>query len=159
MTTIPTSTSPDRSQEMHKVAVGIDFSAGSQHALEVARRLFPDALIRLIHVVDARAGSVPDLAGGGTVPSLPTADLLTDLSREDARRLDALTLDEEEQELVIGDPASGLVQAAQEWGAGVLVVSTVHKGAIEHFFSGSVAEAVVRQAGLPILVIPHGGHQ
>ena len=138
-----------------KIAVGIDFSQSAQAALEVARSRFPGAQLKLIHVVDARAGSVPDLSTGGISPILPSAEVLTALSAEDERQLDRLAQDGEEEEIVLGEPAQTLVQAARQWGADLIVVGSHPQGALAHFFMGSVAEQVFRHSGIPVLIVPH----
>ncbi|WP_424949590.1 universal stress protein [Deinococcus sp.] len=137
-----------------KIAVGIDFSQSAQAALELARSRFAGAQLRLIHVVDARAGSVPDLSTGGLAPVMPSADVLTQLSAGDERRLDRLAEAGEEEEIVMGEPAQTLVEAAQKWGADLIVVGTHPQGAVAHFFMGSVAEKVLRESGLPVLIVP-----
>ncbi|WP_407570489.1 universal stress protein [Deinococcus altitudinis] len=137
-----------------KIAVGVDFSPSAQAALEVARTSFPGARLKLIHVVDARAGSVPDLSTGGLSPVMPSAEVLTQLSAGDERQLDRLAHEGEEEEVVMGEPAQTLVQAAREWGADLIVVGTHPKGALAHFFMGSVAESVLRQSGIPVLIVP-----
>lgn len=140
-----------------RVAIGIDFAGSSQAALQLARSRFPDAERLLIHVVDARASAVPDLSGAGMVPITSSPDLIATLSAVDKTRLDKLTQVGESQELVVGDPASALVEAAEAWGADVLVVGTHNQGAFEHFFVGSVAEQVVKKARIPVLVIKAAG--
>ena len=138
-----------------KIAVGIDFSQSAQAALELARSRFPGAQLKLIHVVDARAGSVPDLSTGGISPVMPSAEVLTALSAGDERQLDRLALEGEEEEIVLGEPAQTLVQAAQQWGADLIVVGSHPQGALAHFFMGSVAEQVFRHSGIPVLIVPH----
>ena len=137
-----------------KIAIGIDFSRSAQAALELARSRFPGAQLRLIHVVDARAASVPDLGTGGLSPVRPSAEVLTQLSAGDEQQLDRLAQAGEEEEMVVGEPAQTLVQAAQRWGADLIVVGTHRQGAVAHFFAGSVAEQVLRQSGLPVLIVP-----
>ena len=144
----------DISPAFQKIAVGIDFSASAQEALLLARSRFPGAKMRLIHVVDARAGSVPDLSTGGLAPVMPNAAVLTQLSAGDERQLDRLAQEGEEEEVVMGEPAQSLVQAAQEWGADLIVVGTHPQSGISRFFTGSVAESVLRQSGIPVLIVP-----
>jgi nucleotide-binding universal stress UspA family protein len=140
--------------DFQKIAVGIDFSQSAQAALDLARSRFPGAQLKLIHVVDARAGSVPDLSTGGLAPVMPSAEVLTQLSAGDGRQLDKMAREGEEEEVVMGDPAQTLVQAAQQWGADLIVVGTHPQGALAHFFMGSVAEGVLRRSGIPVLIVP-----
>ena len=137
-----------------KIAVGVDFSTSAQAALAVARQRFPGAALKLIHVVDARAGAIPDFSTGGSVPVMPDVQVLSELSASDERQLDRLAQPGEEEEIVMGDPAATLVEAAQTWGADLLVVGSHAQGVLAHFFEGSVAEAALRRASIPVLVVP-----
>ncbi|AWN22968.1 universal stress protein [Deinococcus irradiatisoli] len=144
-------------QPFSRVAIGIDFSASARDALALARARFPEAERLLIHVVDARAAAVPDISGAGMVPVTSSPELINTLTRVDKHRLDDLTEVGESQETVTGDPASALVEAAEQWGADLIVVGSHQQGAIEHFFVGSVAEQVLKKARVPVLVVKVGG--
>ncbi|CAM3315287.1 universal stress protein [Deinococcus saxicola] len=135
-----------------KIAVGVDFSPSSQNALALARSRFPGAQIRLLHVTDARVTTSPDLMGGVT-PAVFDAGLLNSLEDSDARRLGALMQDGEETEQLVGDPVTGIVEAAARWGADLIVVGTHSQGALEHFFIGSSAEKIVGRSHIPVLTV------
>ena len=135
-----------------RIAVGVDFSPSSQHALEVARARFPGAQIRLLHVTDARVTTSPDLMGGVT-PAVFDAGLLNSLEDADAQRLAALMQGDEETEQLVGDPVTGIVEAAVRWGAELIVVGTHAQGALEHFFIGSSAEKIVGRSPIPVLTV------
>lgn len=135
-----------------KIAVGVDFSPSSQHALEVARARFPGAQIRLLHVTDARVTTSPDLMGGVT-PAVFDAGLLSSLEDADAQRLAAIMQGSEETEQLVGDPVTGIVEAAARWGADLIVVGTHAQGALEHFFIGSSAEKIVGRSPIPVLTV------
>ncbi|MDB5045270.1 MAG: universal stress protein [Deinococcus sp.] len=160
--TQPDRTTPDRTQltdaphtSFARIAVGIDFSPSSQYALEVARTRFPGAAIRLLHVTDARVTATPDLMGGMT-PALPDPNLLQTMEHADMGRLNGLVMDGEETELLVGDPVTGLLDAAQHWGADLLIVGTHAKGSLEHFFLGSTAEKLVARSPIPVLTVRLG---
>ncbi|MBB6014799.1 universal stress protein [Deinococcus radiopugnans] len=135
-----------------KIAVGVDFSPSSQHALAVARARFPGAQIRLLHVTDARVTTSPDLMGGVT-PAVFDAGLLSSLEDADAQRLAAIMQGSEETEQLVGDPVTGIVEAAARWGADLIVVGTHAQGALEHFFIGSSAEKIVGRSPIPVLTV------
>lgn len=138
-----------------KILIGIDFSPSAQHALEVARARFPGARLRLAHVTDARAVATPDMMGGVT-PVVPDVTLLHTLEDADAGRLSGIVHPGEETELLVGDPVTGLLEAAERWGADLLVVGTHAQGALEHFFLGSSAEKIVARSRVPVLCIREG---
>jgi universal stress protein A len=52
-----------------------------------------------------------------------------------------------------GDAALGIIQAQVNSGADLIVMATHGRSGIRHFFLGSVAEQVVREAGCPVLTI------
>lgn len=148
----PDASSTPSSTSFGRVVVGIDFSPASAAALEVARTRFRGAQLRLVHVTDARVTATPDLMGGLTPASLDPR-LLGTLEDADADRLARLVQDGEETELLVGDPVTGLLDAAGRWGADLIVVGTHSKGAIEHFFVGSSAEKLVARSPVPVLTV------
>lgn len=150
-------TAPDGSS-FQRVLIGTDFSGTAEYALELARARFPGARRRVVHVTDARVTATPDLMGGLTPATLdPT--LLHTLEDADGSRLAALVQEGEESELLVGDPVTGLLDAAARWGADLIVVGTHSRGAIERFFVGSSAQKLVARSPLPVLTVrpPAGG--
>ena len=137
----------------NKVLIGVDFSDSSVRALEVARAQFPQATLRLLHVVDARALGVPDLSSGSLNPVAPSAALVNSMQEADSTALDNVARAGEEREMVVGDPALALVDTAARWGADLIVVGTHRQGGLEHFLVGSVAEQVVRRSTVPVLTV------
>jgi nucleotide-binding universal stress UspA family protein len=52
-----------------------------------------------------------------------------------------------------GDPADEVVAAATKWGADLIVVGTHGAGRFGSFLLGSTAQAVIRKAHCPVLVV------
>jgi universal stress protein A len=52
-----------------------------------------------------------------------------------------------------GDPAAGILTAQADIGADLIVMGTHGRTGITHFFLGSVAESVIREAGCPVLTL------
>ena len=117
--------------------------------MELARRL--DAQVALIHVIDPALVLDPE-AGIG-------ADELVQKAREDAARVVAgfrarLQADARALGFVpLGSPGSEIVKAATEWQADVIVIGSHGRRGITRALMGSVAEAVVRHAPCPVLVV------
>ncbi|GAA0513036.1 universal stress protein [Deinococcus depolymerans] len=132
--------------------MGVDFSDSSAHALEVARTRFAGATLRLVHVTDARVTAAPDLMGGVSA-AMPDPALLHTLEDADAARMAQLARADEETELMVGDPVTGVLDAADRWNADLIVVGTHAQGAIEHFFLGSTAEKIVARSRIPVLTV------
>ncbi|MGM9319843.1 universal stress protein [Deinococcus aquaticus] len=135
-----------------RIVVGVDFSESSSHALTTARSRFPGATLRLVHVTDARVTAAPDLMGGVTA-AMPDPTLLHTLEDADAARMQGVAQAGEETELMVGDPVTGLLEAAGRWEADLIVVGTHAQGALEHFFLGSTAEKVVARSPIPVLTV------
>lgn len=135
-----------------RIAIGIDFSPSSLYALELARQRFPGADLRLLHAVDVRMMASPDLIGGMTPMSYDPA-LLESVENQDAEQLAALVQGSETYEQLVGDPVNSLLDAAQKWGADLLIVGTHAKGPLEHFFLGSTAEKLVSRSPVPVLTV------
>jgi len=72
---------------------------------------------------------------------------------EDARAGLAKRWPETTGRLVEADPREAIVQAAEEWGAELVVVGARGLGAVKGFLLGSVSTTVVRHAACPVLVV------
>jgi nucleotide-binding universal stress UspA family protein len=136
-----------------KILCGTDFSMHAQEAgraaAAIAARLKSELI--LVHVLDTSRYS----------------DLSSELhehfrhSRQgklelEARRLerDGLTI---HTQLIEGSPATSLVEAALDSGAGMIVVSSVGQIAPSRWFVGSVAERTAQNASVPTLVVRDHG--
>jgi nucleotide-binding universal stress UspA family protein len=53
-----------------------------------------------------------------------------------------------------GDPAAEIVAYADEWDADVIVLGTHARRGFQRLVLGSIAEAVLREAKRPVLVVP-----
>jgi nucleotide-binding universal stress UspA family protein len=59
--------------------------------------------------------------------------------------------------VAVGDPGDQILSVAAEHGADLIVMSSHGRGSIGRFISGSVADRVVRQAPVPVMIIgPEG---
>jgi nucleotide-binding universal stress UspA family protein len=53
-----------------------------------------------------------------------------------------------------GDPAEGIIQAAEETGASLIVMGTHGKAGTDAFWEGSITPKVSAHSRLPILLVP-----
>jgi nucleotide-binding universal stress UspA family protein len=133
-----------------KILVAIDFSSGSDAALELATSLARDSGARLLitHV------QVPPLPVGGgefiyTVPEPPIEELRV-------RLLKVLPKDPKvpvEHRLLSGDPADCIVKLAEDEKVDFVVVGTHGRRGLTRILMGSVAELVVRWAKCPVVTV------
>jgi nucleotide-binding universal stress UspA family protein len=137
-----------------KILVAVDESAFAARAadvgFELARSLGGE--VALIHVIDP---SVDAYAPEGGIP----ASELIALAQQDGKRLLAAfgqraSLQPPPFEFIrVGKPATEIIKAAKEWPADLIVIGSHGRWGVERLLLGSVAEAVMRHAACPVLVV------
>ena len=83
-----------------------------------------------------------------------------ELQRDEARRYLDVAVRREvgdsrrvQTRLLEAAPGDGILMAASEYGAGLIVMGTHGRGGLNRLLMGSVAERVVRQAAVPVLTV------
>ena len=135
--------------KLHRILVPVDFSAGSDAALEMATSLARDSGGSLIL---AHVEVIPLSAAGGeylyAIPEPPTEELLA--------RLEAVVVPDShvpvERRLLAGDPADAIIRLAQNEDVDLIVMGTHGRRGLTRLLMGSVAEDVVRRAICPVLL-------
>jgi universal stress protein A len=139
-----------------KLLVPVDFSETSLRALRMAVRMAKQGNTQL-HVV--HVGSLPYVdAGpfGGSVPALfvqandemaleAKAGLMRVVREEIPEGMEVST------EVRSGFPPEEILDAAEEFGADLIVIGTHGRTGLERVIVGSVAERVIRGAKIPVL--------
>ena len=146
--------------DIHKIAVGLDFSDESDEALAQATRLaaHADAELLLIHVGNVALPAPPSF--------LPTvrewehyiqweAEQDQKKLRKAMSRLSALGLSASSL-VVEGEPAETLAETAEQSHADLLVIGTHGSGRAHYFLLGSIAQRVVRLSSSHVLVCRRG---
>ncbi|MGE3109577.1 MAG: universal stress protein [Phycisphaerales bacterium] len=119
-------------------------------AADLAARLRGE--LALVTVVDPRDAAAVD---GG-----PPADEMLRLLRDEAERTlkaaanDAAACPPTHRFLREGHPGPEVCASAREWGADMIVIGSHGRGGLTRLLMGSTAEAVMRHAPCPVLVIP-----
>jgi nucleotide-binding universal stress UspA family protein len=135
---------------LSKVLVPLDRSAFAEHALNVALDTLSNAPlhVHVLHVVDESIylGYPPGTA------RTHGERLGTRYLREVAERLIARGLFVT-TEVRYGAPAGEIMRAAAEQKSDVIAMATHARDTAGWFFLGSVAESVLRESGLPVLLI------
>ena len=134
-----------------KVLCPIDFEH-SLEALDFAIRLAQqnDATLYVLNVAAIPMGAAELTSSGETEPfwEVTARSRLEPIAREKLAgkvKFELVTRS--------GDAAVGILQAAADVGADLVVMATHGRTGISHFFIGSVAEQVVREATCPVLTI------
>jgi len=134
-----------------KILVPTDFSYSGQSALGFATSLARESGATLL-IVHAEELPIAYGAGEFALTPLPDADelramLATVVPSDPAVRC--------EHRLLSGDPASQIVQLAADERVDLIVMGTHGRTGLKRMLMGSVAEAVVRRAGCPVLTVKH----
>jgi nucleotide-binding universal stress UspA family protein len=131
-----------------------DFSASADHAFRLACSLARDHEARLVvlHVV---ASSAP-VAGGMLVGSF-SYDNLDDVDTELTDRLEAMRESHSdvpiEWRLSKGNVIDGILAAAEDVEAGLIVMGTHGRTGLTRILMGSIAESIVRKANCSVLTV------
>lgn len=133
------------------VLVPFDFSAPAIEALTTARGLVARTEhLWVLHVVPPVSTTSPGFLMGEVDP----AELRERADTALAKALSEAELGEARRRIVIGDPASEIIEVAREIDAGMIVIPSRGRTGLRRWMIGSVAEKVVRQAPCPVLVLP-----
>jgi len=138
------------SNPWRKLLCAVQFDASTKATVEMAREIAQagGATVIFFHVVP-----VPMESLGQPLMVEPLSG-----AEEDARRrlnaiADEIPLMSHEIQVVSGDPASSIVDAAIANNADLIVMATHGRSGLGHFFLGSVAEQVVREAPIPVMTV------
>lgn len=148
---------------VRKVVLGIDGSAGASHAAEWLRR-FPLPSDCEVRLVTSLPFLNPTATAAGKIPGL--ADDLKAIQlgerQEAEQRLEKVYSEFREAGITSAaefrqqQSALGLVEAAEQNGAALVVVGRQGMSRVERFIMGSVSEHVLRHAPCSVLIIPQG---
>ena len=131
-----------------RVLIFTDFSDGANRALEFARKHFPDAETRLLHVVDVVGlHKMHDPADSKLAHT--ALELQQNLTAEAELKLAELG----GGIVRYGHPAEVGLEEARSWNADLIAMGTGGKKGLVHLLMGSVAEQVVRDAPIPVLIV------
>ena len=155
---MPTSSSTPSSPSaptIELILCAVDFSAGSDRAVEQAATLAKatGARVELLHVYQLPVLALPD----GAVTATPefVARLTTQAQEALDRHRDQLTARGVRAStcLLEGAVVDTIVKHAERAGASLLVLGTHGRSGFQRFILGSTAERVVRTASLPVLTV------
>lgn len=138
-----------------KIVFPTDFSHCSEAALEYATALARESGAKLIIV---HAEDPPVAYGGGEA----YYGILEPDHQELSRMLQEIRPSDPEvhceHRLLHGErsPASEIIQLAEDEQADMIVMGSHGRTGVSRFLMGSIAEAVVRRAGCPVLIIKQG---
>jgi nucleotide-binding universal stress UspA family protein len=136
-----------------KMLIAVDDDPIAARAAEVGMDLARSlhAQVALIHAIDPSLTFAPDIGIGADEFALRAQQDGTRLMADLRARLPAGT--QARQFISQGSPGSEIVKAAREWEADLIVIGSHGRHGITRALVGSVAEAVMREAPCPVLVV------
>jgi nucleotide-binding universal stress UspA family protein len=144
-----------------KILCPIDFSKGSDYALNYANRLaqITDAEVHCVHVINpAPYGGVME----GVYVSSGSVEASFERIEEHARKNFEKTLHRYELmhlqalgHFIHGDPAKEIVNLADEIQADYIVLTTHGRTGFDSWVFGSTAEKIVRLSHVPVITLKH----
>lgn len=137
-----------------KILIAVDSSEFSMKAakkgFELAHEL--NAKVALIFVVD-----VSKAIGNVEVGLMPETALLI-LKKEAMQTLDGLSTMYNGKELLKfmpeGHPSDDIIKTSKTFQADLIIIGTHGRTGLQHLLMGSVAENVIRQSKIPVMVVP-----
>ena len=150
----PIQNRPEPHGVFERILVAVDESRQAGWAIDLATRLarVHDARLILLHVV-VLPPSRPEFAYiEPTEPGgyLRESELMLERAKDAVPR--TIQVDTVLRE---GDPATEILEAAQVFGADLIVMGTHGRGPIGRVVLGSVASAVMRKSACPVLTVTH----
>lgn len=149
--------------KIRSILLPTDFSDCATYALSFAASFAREhgAPIICLHVIEPL---MPAVGYTGIAETAPLSDLTEQLEAAAERELPRLAGAEEVAGIEVreiiarGDAAAEIVRAAREIDVDLIVISSHGRTGIGRILFGSTAEAVVRHATCPVLVVkpPHG---
>ena len=144
--------------KISSILLPTDFSDCANYALSYATSLARQFGARMIcvHVVEP---VVPTVGYTGITEPLPIADISEQLEDSATRELPKIAECEEcsgldvEEVIAHGDAAAEIVRVAKEREVDLIVLSSHGRTGLGRILFGSTAEAVVRHASCPVLVV------
>lgn len=144
--------------QVRSILLPTDFSECAGHALPAAASLARTWGARLIclHVIEP---IVPTIGWTPVAEPLPVADISEQTEDSAAHELPKVGRREEctgldvEDVIVRGEATSEIVRVAKERGVDLIVISSHGRTGLDRMLFGSTAEAVVRYAHCPVLVV------
>lgn len=136
-----------------KVLVPLDDSELARAALEHAVTTFPDAEFVVVHVINPSVSAYSDDPPYNFQRAVEAeeeaADRLFEMAREVATEHDVPIT----TETLVGSPARGIVECAEENNVGQIIIGSHGRSGLSRVLLGSVAENVVRRAPVPVTVV------
>ncbi len=139
--------------EWRRICCPIDFSEPSRAALEeaarLARQLGAELMVLHVRPPSGAPPAAPFAPPGGPATERAEGDPLAAWTAEAQRLAPGVTTSVQ----LSGSPAAEIVGFAREFACDAIVMGTHGRTGLRRITLGSVADAVIRTAGCPVLVV------
>ena len=151
---------------IQKILIGIDDSKQAEHAAEygfdIARKF--GAAVGVVNIVEPAL--ITQAAGSDPMSGMPTQGIgiddleIMDIQKSQSENIVEQTIKKFAADMQVthftdyGSTADGIVRCAKEFEADLIVIGTHNRHGIGRLLMGSVAEHVVRDSPVPVLVVP-----
>ena len=151
-----------------KILIGIDNSKYAEHAAKIGFGLARDysAHVGLVHIIEPAFVASPTTDTSMGMPLQGAADIsgieVMDIQNELSVGIIDRTIKAYAGELEVthftdfGSTADGILSCSKEFKADLIVIGTHSRSGLDRLIMGSVAEEVIRNSEIPVLVIPLG---
>ena len=136
-----------------RILVPIDDSDPARAAFEHALTTFPDAKITVLHVINPSISAYSDDPPYNFQRAVDAEEKAADRLFEEARALADDHGVSIETETLVGSPARGILECAEERDVDHVVLGSHGRSGVSRVLLGSVAETVVRRAAVPVTVV------
>ncbi len=158
--------------EIKKIVIGIDNSNYAEHAASYGFNLARTfgAAVGLVHIMEPSVAppmgtdtTTLNLTGLGVpLDSMTSPEMMEVIKAEDSAHQSILnhTIERFGEGMQVtqltdyGSTADGIIHCSQEFGADLIVIGTHSRTGLDRFLMGSVAEKVIRESLIPVLVVP-----
>ena len=141
--------------DIKRILVPLDFSTSSRRALDYAAgmaRQF-DASLHLVHVCEVPTMMTGSMDAYAIAYTDWSQRLGEEAEREIVKIAASVKASKVTTEVLFGNAARAIVEAAENHAADLIVMGTHGHGAVMHLMMGNVAERVVRTAPCPVMTV------
>ncbi|TWR30375.1 universal stress protein [Mucilaginibacter pallidiroseus] len=151
--------------KISKILIGIDDSKYAEYAasygFDIAKTF--NAHVGLVHIVEPTVAPITTtdtLMGVPMENSLIADETIMDIQNEQSESLIVRTAKKYGEGLQVthfnefGATADGILQCSKDFSADLIIIGTHNRSGIDRLLMGSVAETVVRESRIPVLVVP-----
>jgi len=144
------------SEPWRKVLCALQFDSSTTATVEMTRQIAEatGATVIFFHAVP-----MPIEAMGQPLMVEPLSGAEDDARKRLSGVASESPLMSHEIEVMSGDPATCIIEAAIKFHADLIVMATHGRTGLSHFFLGSVAERVVRESPVPVMTVRMPSHQ